>query len=645
MRWYGPEKMTNKDEPFLLESVDIASLADNVPGAYIYRYVREPGGKTRFLYISAGVEAIRGVTAAEVMRDAGVLERQVDPAEMAGVQRAMAASAQNQADLVADLRIRRPDGQWRWVRVRSKPHLSDDGAIVWDGVTTDVTSQKEIEAAFHFNQSRLAITLDNMIEGYQVIDFGFNCVYANASAARQGQKTVDELIGRPMTALYPGIEQTPLYSELQRCMTERTSHRMENRFDYPDGRSAIFEVSIEPVPEGLLILSFDITERKKLEAQLLQSQKMEAVGQLAGGVAHDFNNMLTVILGYIDLLIPVSDQTIRHALEQIRTAGERAAGLTRQLLAFSRQQVMEMQVVDVNAVVLDTKKLIGRIIGEDIDVAAFLNPALSRVRVDPGQLSQILMNLAVNARDAMPKGGKLTIETANTELDDGYLKSRSADVAPGNYVMVAVSDNGIGMPPETVEHIFEPFFTTKPAGKGTGLGLAVVHGIIKQCGGHVAVYSEPDIGTTFRIYLPAIDDSPNQPAAAGDATSRGSETVVLVEDDAGVRDLTAVVLRKYGYTVIAASGAKEALEIMAARGWKADLVITDVVMPDMSGRVLVDLLRLRHPGQKVLFLSGYTDDAIVRHGVLHADVAFLQKPFTGTALASKVREVLESDQS
>jgi PAS domain S-box-containing protein len=389
----------------------------------------------------------------------------------------------------------------------------------------------------------------------------------------------------------------------------------------------------------------DISDRKKLENQLHQSQKMEAFGQLAGGVSHDFNNLLTVILGYSDMLLaklPADDPKTRM-VGQIHRAGERAASLTRQLLAFSRQQVLETKVLDLNAIVADIEKMLRRLIGEDVQISIVLAPEISAVKVDAGQIEQVIINLAVNARDAMPQGGKLTIETKNADLDEFYAKTH-VEARPGRFVMLAISDTGGGMTPEVKARIFEPFFTTKGVGQGTGLGLAVVHGIVKQSGGNVDVYSEAGIGTTFRIYLPGVEQpAAALPGSAPEAPTQGQETILLVEDEDNVRDLATVVLEGCGYRVFTAPEGLAALQLMATCREAIDLLVTDVVMPQMGGRKLAETLLAEHPELRVLFMSGYTDDAVVRHGVLQANANFLQKPFTPTSLARKVREVLDHE--
>ena len=386
-------------------------------------------------------------------------------------------------------------------------------------------------------------------------------------------------------------------------------------------------------------------EHKRLEEQFRQAQKMEAIGQLAGGIAHDFNNLLTVINGYSELMLQTlsADDPQRNSLEQIKTAGKRAALLTQQILAFSRRQVLEPRVLDLNEAVATMDKLLRRMIGEDIALVSSPDPALWRVKADPGQIEQIIMNLAVNARDAMSQGGKLTIETANVELDEAYAR-RHASVQPGPYVMLAVSDTGIGMDAKTQARIFEPFFTTKEPGKGTGLGLSTVYGIVKQSGGNIWIYSEPGKGATFKIYLPRVDEEVEvtAPVPVRPETLRGSETILLVEDDEMVRALAGAILQYNDYTVLETRNGQEALRICQEHPGPIHLLITDVVMPGMSGRELADRLAPLRPSMKILYMSGYTDNAIVRHGVLDIGTAFLQKPFTPVALAQKVRKVLDT---
>lgn len=387
----------------------------------------------------------------------------------------------------------------------------------------------------------------------------------------------------------------------------------------------------------------DITEQRALEAQLRQAQKMEAIGLLADGVAHDFNNMLSVIMGYSEILQMDAEAGSKTAecAEEIEKAAQRAAGLTRQLLVFSRRQVFQPEILDLNAVVGETEKMLRRLIGENIELRCVLDPGLARVKADPGQIEQVIMNMAINARDAMPKGGTLVIETANVELDDTYARQH-ASVAPGPYVMLAVSDTGRGMDAEIQSRIFEPFFTTKEKGEGTGLGLSTVYGIVRQSGGTIWVYSEVGKGTTFKVYLPQTREKrrPERRTPRSAGSSAGSETILLVEDEESIRKLTQQALERQGYTVLTAANGQEALEAANRHEGTIHLVISDVVLPVMGGPEMAMRLRETRSETKVMFISGYTDNTIAHHGVLET-ATLVQKPFTPLALVNKVREVLE----
>jgi two-component system, cell cycle sensor histidine kinase and response regulator CckA len=496
--------------------------------------------------------------------------------------------------------------------------------------------------------------LDSLQEGCQVISFEWRYIYANDALIRQGRLAREALLGRTMMECYPGLETLPFFSVLRRCMEERTPERVEIEFPFPDGLTGSFDLRVVPVPDGICVISLDTTDAKsaavrlgRAEEQLRHSQKMEAVGTLAGGVAHDFNNVLSVILCYSELVLSdlKPNDPMRADLDEIRSAAKRASELTRQLLMFSRQQVLEPKVLDLNKVLVGMDRMLQRLLGADVDLVSLPAQNLGRVRVDPSSIEQVIVNLAVNARDAMPHGGKLTMETGNVVVDEEYARLHLG-VAPGAYVMLAVTDTGKGIDKATQARIFEPFFTTKEKGKGTGLGLSTVFGIVQQSGGSVWLYSERDKGTTFKIFLPCVDQPADVvPPVEAPLKLRGTETILLVEDDDQVRVVTAGILRRHGYQVIEAHNAGEAFLQSEKYLDPIDLMLSDVVMPQMSGPELARRLAGIRPSMKILCMSGYTDDSIVRHGVLDASMSFLQKPITVATLTGKVREVLDAQRS
>ncbi len=480
--------------------------------------------------------------------------------------------------------------------------------------------------------------------------------YANPRFTETTGYSLAESLGQHTRILKSGLTSPEEYQQLWETINAGKEWRGEFHNRKKNGELYWESASISPIKnvDGVithfLAVKEDITEHKqaeetraKLEEQLRQSQKMESIGRLASGVAHDFNNLLTVIRGYADLMQDKmsAEEPWLEDLAQIRRAGERAAALIRQLLAFSRQQILTPTVLDLNDLVANLHKMLGRLIGEDISLSTVLQPGLWSITADPGQIEQVIMNLVINARDAMPTGGKITIETDNVYLDENYAQTYF-EVPIGPCVMLAVTDTGHGMDKATQVRIFEPFFTTKGQGKGTGLGLATVYGIVKQSGGHITVYSEPDQGTTFKIYLPATETSVTSLPApqTQPVTHHGAGTVLLVEDDEPVRSLVQRALQAEGYTTLEACSGSEALSLAGQHQGEIDLLLTDVVMPQMSGRELAEQLKALYPQMKVLFMSGYTDDAVVRHGLLTAETEFLPKPFSPSKLASKVREVL-----
>ena len=503
----------------------------------------------------------------------------------------------------------------------------------------------EIKTARDFLQS----IAENSADAIITTDAEGRVTYVSAGGEEIFGHRAQEMIGRGIDEYYrSGVDEARAIR--RRVEAERRIKHYETAFRAADGRWVDVSASISALRDaggavvGTVAIFCDMTEQKRLAQQLLQSQKMEAVGQLAGGVAHDFNNLLTIITGrsHIALERLSPDDPLRSSFEQIQRTALRAAALTRQLLAFSRKQILQPKVLDLNAVVGEMEKMLQRLIGEDIDVRTSLSAGLGRIKADPGHVEQVLMNLVVNARDAMPVGGVLTVETANVRLDEAYA-SRHLGAAPGQYVMLAVSDTGLGMSPQTQARIFEPFFTTKERGKGTGLGLSTVYGIVKQSGGDIWVYSELGRGTTFKVYLPRVDEAaePSGAQAVPAQRPRGAETILLAEDDDDLRDLAREILHASGYTVLEAARPEDALLASERHQGAIDLLVTDVVMPRMSGRELAQRLVATRPGVKVLYVSGYTDDAIVHHGVLDPGTVLLEKPFTPDALARKVREVLD----
>jgi len=463
--------------------------------------------------------------------------------------------------------------------------------------------------------------------------------------------SAEELAKIPFTKyIHPDDRDMILYRYKSRLKGEKLPSTYDFRIINRSGKESWVQLNValiiwEGRPATLNFLR-DITQQKILEAQLLQAQKMEAIGALAGGVAHDFNNLLTTIIGCSDLMMMSigKDHELREDLEDIKKAGYQAASLTRQLLAFSRRQILEPKVIDLNDVIPDMDRMLRRLIGEDIDLETVLAPDLGRVEADPGQIEQIIMNLAVNARDAMPRGGRLTMETANVELDEVYARSH-AGVTPGPYVMMAISDSGTGMDEETLSKVFDPFFTTKEIGKGTGLGLSTIYGIVKQSNGNIWVYSEPGKGTTFKIYLPRVEKEIEETEAVEAAAESltGSEAILVVEDNEMVRDLVQTIFQRHGYSVLTAQDGEEAIKVSKEHDGPIHLMVTDVVMPNMSGKELAERLNALRPDMKVLYMSGYTDNAIVHHGVLAQEMLFIQKPFTPESLARKVREVIDQD--
>jgi PAS domain S-box-containing protein len=617
------------------------SLVSNIPDV-----VWTVDAELRFVFISKNIERISGYSPDEVYQQG--IRLYLDsllPDDVHKVREGFRALFAEGRPFDVECRVKRKDGEWIWVHDRALVTYEKNGIRYADGLLSDITERKKAEA----EHIRLVTAIEQSAEAVVITNTNGDIEYVNPAFTRITGYSREEVLGQNPRLLKSGKQDRVFYQQLWTIILRGDIWHGELINRRKDGNLYTEEMTIAPVRDALgevthfIATKQDVTEHKRLEQQLIQAQKMEAVGRLAGGVAHDFNNLLTIINGYAALL---SEQTStedprRARLKEILMAGERAASLTRQLLAFSRRQVLEPRVLDLNSVIATIEKMLRRLIGEDVELVTTLRPDIGRVKVDPGQIEQVVMNLAVNARDAMPEGGKLLIETSNVEIDANYTRSHSPMI-PGKYVMMAVDDTGCGMDLETQAHIFEPFFTTKEESRGTGLGLATVYGIVKQSGGFIWVYSAPGCGSTFKIYLPIVEEAlpTAEPAEVPAELAKGVETLLVVEDEGGVRSLLCETLAAHGYKVLEAAGAAQAFQIAEQHTEPIHLLLTDVVMPQTGGKELVKRLSTLHPETKVLYMSGYTDDAIVRHGILEGGTPFLQKPFSPKALLAKVREVL-----
>ncbi|QEL16828.1 PAS domain S-box protein [Limnoglobus roseus] len=554
-------------------------------------------------------------------------------------------------DFHTEFRIVRGDGEVRHIEAHALVQRAADGSATrMTGVNWDITDRKRAEDALRLRDRAIQAAT----QGLLITDpsqAGNPIIYVSPGFERITGYASAESVGRNCRFLQ-GVDTSPAaVAQIHAAVRAEEPCTVELLNYRKDGTPFWNELSVAPVRNAagdlmhFVGVQSDVTHRRKLEEQFRQAQKLDAFGQLAGGVAHDFNNLLTIINGYSEVLLqklPAGDSS-RELVAEIHKAGERSAGLTRQLLAFSRKQVLAPRILNLNEVVAETDKMLRRMIGEDVRLTTTLESAPWAVRADAGLIEQVLLNLAVNARDAMPMGGRLTIETQNIELNESYTRTH-ADARAGPHVLLSMTDTGTGMSPDVQERIFEPFFTTKDPGKGTGLGLATVFGIVKQSGGHVAVYSEVGVGTSFKVYLPRVEPRSDVREAPTRIVPppRGTETILLAEDEAGVRGLTSYILAGCGYTVFEAADGTAAVQIADGHRGPIHLLVTDVVMPGAGGRSVSEQVAKRHPGVRVLFTSGYTDDAVIRHGVLREGVNFLQKPFSPTALAFKVREVLDA---
>ena len=547
-----------------------------------------------------------------------------------------------------DYKLVLPSGDVVWQQCSTRRLFNDKGeTLEFQSVAQDVTRRKQIEEEVRQGEARLRAILNTMVDGLMVLDQKGEVTSFNPAAERIFGLSSEQVLGRPLRTLVAPDDQEIFEKYVAQLNGE--GKIIELRAGRHDGSMIPIDLAVSKVWLGgtpmTIALVRDISERKRLEEQFRQSQKMEAVGRLAGGIAHDFNNLIQAIIGYSSLLLNrlPPGNLHRDTVEQIEKAAERAAALTGQLLAFSRKQVLKPRIFSLNGVVTDMQKLLQRLIGENIELATDLDPSLGAVRADPGQIEQVILNLCLNARDAMPQGGVLSIQTKNVDLTEKEM-GFTDEFQPGKYVALSIIDSGCGMTAETKARLFEPFFTTKEVGKGTGLGLSIVYGIVRQSGGEITVTSKIREGTTFHIYLPYRQPHTADAVAAPPpkAAKSGGELVLLVEDGEIVRALLTEVLQAEGYQVLESCNGEEALQKAADHSGRIDLLITDLVMPKMSGRNLSERLLLTRPGLRVLYISGYTDDEVVRHGQLENAADFLQKPFRPDALLAKVRQMLDT---
>jgi two-component system, cell cycle sensor histidine kinase and response regulator CckA len=628
------------------------NLISSVPGVVWEAWGQPDAANQRFDFVSDYAEALLGYSVEEWLSTPNFWLTIAHPDDKERAGREAAASFAAGKNSTVEFRWVAKDGHAVWVESNYVVIKDDEGRpIGLRGVTTDTSERKRAEEELRQSEERYRDLVENAHDIIYSHDLEGNYTSINKAGEQITGYTRAEVFKTNLNETVAPEYRNRAMEMLNRKLAGEKVTAYELEILAKDGHRVAVEVNTKLVfqngkPLGVQGIARDVTQRKQLEEQLRQSQKMEAIGQLAGGVAHDFNNLLTAINGYSALALQRVDDKdpVKGYLEEVKKAGDRAANLTRQLLAFGRKQILQPLAINLNDVVTDMNKMLRRLIGEDIKLTAKLDRALAKIKADPGQIEQVLVNLVVNARDAMPKGGDLTIETASVELDSNYA-GKHVGFAPGNYVMLAVSDTGIGMNQATQAQIFDPFFTTKEKGKGTGLGLSTVYGIVKQSGGSIWVYSELGRGTTFKVYLPQLEasTSKSEDSIAEVSIPRGSETILLVEDEEMVRGLTRKILDQAGYKVFDVSRGEDAIRWCRENKQKIDLLLTDVVMPETSGKEVADRLSDLRPGLKVLFMSGYTDQAIVHHGVLDSNVEFIQKPFTPAALGKKVRDVLDAN--
>jgi two-component system, cell cycle sensor histidine kinase and response regulator CckA len=632
-----------RTEEALRASSDLLSrLAQQVPGV-IYQFRLHPDGRSSFPFASEAIRDIYEVTPDEVREDASVVFTRLHPEDAERVASSIAQSAETLEPWRCEYRVTLPRQGVRWRSGHARPQRQADGGILWHGFITDVTDRKHAEEELLRKEAAIASSMN----GIAMADFAGNLTYVNrAFLDLWGFEESSAVLGRSAVSMWdtPGSAEAAIAQIRDRgtWSGELVAHRTDGTMRTLQVNASLF-TDTAGKPAGMLASFLDITESKQLQVQLLQAQKMESVGRLAGGVAHDFNNLLTVIKGYLELaIVGLEEGDPRRAdLLQAEKAADSAASLTGQLLAFSRKQLIDPKVLSLNDIVLRVEAMLHRILGEDIEFRTVTAPDLGRVRFDPGQAEQILLNLAINARDAMPNGGSLRLETANVRIEPQSLREHPG-MTPGEYVLLSVTDTGSGMSEEVKANLFEPFFTTKAPGSGTGLGLAMIYGAVSQNGGTIEVDSKLGQGATFRIYLPRVEGAPAvEPAPAMPHAAMGRETILLVEDEESVRSLATRLLRRQGYRVHAFSSASSAIEAVRGMTEPLHLLLTDVVMPELNGRRLSEEIRALRPGIRVLYTSGYTADVMLQHGVLKERVEFLAKPYSIGVLARRVREVLD----
>lgn len=601
------------------------------------------------LYNSPSYYKVLGYTTEELKNSSSF--EQIHPDDRYRVRGAAAEAQRTGVDRPLEYRMRHKDGGWRVLESRASvirsPYGEPERLVI---VNRDITERKHAEESLRLSESGFRSMIEDAPYGIYRADIDGKLLRANPALQKMlGYDNLDELLSASLpTNVFRNPSDFGGFKELLENASEFKDVEVELK--RRDGAPITVRCTGRKVKgehEGVPcfdVFAEDVTERRILERQLRMAGKMEAVGRLSGGIAHDFNNLLGVIIGYGQVLKRRlgGGNDLLECAEEIEKAGQRAASLTRQLLAFSRQQILTPSILRLNDLVLDMAKMLPRLLGEDITVNTSLSSDLGMVKADQGQIEQVIMNLAVNARDAMPEGGTLRIETVNVELDQAYAWQHPG-AKPGHYVMLAVIDSGTGIDPDTLTHIFEPFFTTKEVGKGTGLGLATVYGVVKQSGGYIWVESEPGHGASFQIFLPRVDEPTAEIAATTpvDETVGGSETILLVEDSEALRKLTRSFLESHGFKVLVAQDGEEALEVEARHSGEIDLLLTDVVMPGMNGRALAERLLPKQLGMRVLYISGYTDTFVARHGVLEEGMVLLHKPFTEEVLIRKVRELLD----